>query len=146
MRQNMEIKELHNYTQKEYENLRQLMSELSDRLVMTQMDLMSVLRAPDSHLYVMTDDGKIIGCATLCVFYSPSGTKASIEDVVVASAYRGRRLGRQLVEHLLKEAKEFAPIEIQLTSKPVRFVANKLYQSLGFERKETNCYRMSVLF
>ncbi len=141
----MVIRELHNYTQEEYENLRQLMSELSDRLDLTQIDLMKVVKDPNSHLYVMTDDGKIIGCATLCVFYSPSGTKASIEDVVLASAYRGRRLGWQLVEHLLEEAKEFAPIEIQLTSKPVRVVANQLYQSLGFERKETNCYRMKIL-
>ncbi len=141
----MEIRELHNYTQKEYENLRQLMNELSERLDLTQLDLMWVLKAPNSHLYVMTDDGKIIGCATLCVFYSPSGAKASIEDVVVSSVYRGRRLGRQLVEHLLEEAKEFAPMEIQLTSKPARVAANGLYQSLGFERKETNCYRMSVL-
>ncbi len=141
----MEIRELHNYTQEEYENLRQLMSELSDRLVLTQTDLMMVLKDSNSHLYVMTDDGKIIGCATLCVFYSPSGAKASIEDVVVALAYRGRCLGRQLVEYLLKEAKEFAPMEIQLTSKPVRVVANGLYQSLGFERKETNCYRMKIL-
>ncbi len=141
----MEIRELLNYTQEEYENLRQLMSELSDRLVLTQMDLMMVIKDSNSHLYVMTDDGKIIGCATLCVFYSPSGAKATIEDVVVASAYRGRHLGRQLVEHLLEEAKVFAPIEIQLTSKPVRVVANGLYQSLGFERKETNCYRMKIL-
>ncbi len=140
----MEIRELHNFTQEGYENMRQLISELSDRLVLTQIELMMVLKAPDSHLYVMTDDGKIIGCATLCVFYSPSGAKASIEDVVVASAYRGHHLGRQLVEYLLKETKEFAPIEIQLTSKPLRVVANQLYQSLGFERKETNCYRMKI--
>ncbi len=142
----MEIRELHNYTQGEYENLRQLMNELSERVKLTQIGLMMVVKDPNSHLYVMTDDGKIIGCATLCIFYSPSGTKASIEDVVVASAYRERHLGRQLVEHILEEAKEFAPIEIQLTSKPVRVVANGLYQSLGFEKKETNCYRMSVLF
>ncbi len=88
MRQNMEIRELHNYTQEEYKNLSQLMSELSERLVLTQIDLMMVLKNPNSHMYVMTEDGKIIGCATLCVFHTPSGTKASIEDVVVASAYR----------------------------------------------------------
>ncbi len=140
----MEIRELHNYTLEEYENLRRLMNELSKRLVLTQTDLMKVVKDPNSHLYVMTDDGKIIGCATLCVFYSPSGAKASIEDVVVASAYRGRHLGRQLAEHLLEEAKTFAPIEIQLTSKPVRVAANGLYQSLGFERKETNSYRMNI--
>ncbi len=52
VRPNMEIRELHNYPQKEYEYLRQLMNELSERLDLTQLDLMRVLKAPDSHLYI----------------------------------------------------------------------------------------------
>ncbi len=139
------IKELNRYTQKQFESLRILMTELSPRLDLSQFDLMRVLRDQDSHLYVIMHGEQIIGCATLCVFHTPSGSKASIEDVVVASAYRGRHLGRQLVEHLVEEAREFAPIEIQLTSKPERVAANKLYQALGFEMKETNCYRMRIL-
>ena len=79
----MEIQELQNYTQAQFEDLKQLMSELSDRVNLTQTDLMLVLKDSNCHLYVILDDERIVGCATLCIFHSPTGTKASIEDVVV---------------------------------------------------------------
>ena len=140
----MEIQELLNYTQAQFEDLKQLMSELSDRVNFTQTDLMLVLKDTNCHLYVILESGRIIGCATLCVFHSPTGTKASIEDVVVSSAYRGQHLGKRLMEYVLEQAKAYAPIELHLTSNPMRVAANKLYQSLGFRRKETNCYQMTI--
>lgn len=140
----MEIQELHNYTQAQFEDLTQLMTELSDRVNFTQSDLMLVLRDCNCHLYVILDGEHIVGCATLCIFHSPTGTKASIEDVVVSSAYRGQHLGKQLMEYVLEQAKAYAPIELHLTSNPMRVAANKLYQSLGFQRKETNCYQMTI--
>ena len=195
IKDNMEIQELHNYSQAQFEDLKQLMSELmeqrvekecshslsrvateeakgqlSDRVNFTQTDLMLVLKDSNCHLYVILEsltpspssssaklrtgagEGRIIGCATLCVFHSPTGTKASIEDVVVSSAYRGQHLGKQLMEYVLEQAKEYAPmdstdsptVELHLTSNPMRVAANKLYQSLGFQRKETNCYQMLI--
>lgn len=97
----MEIQEFHNYTQPQFEDLKQLMSELSDRVQFTQTDLMLVLKDSNCHLYVVLDCNRIIGCATLGIFHSPTGTKASIEDVVVLSAYRDLHLGRQLMEYVL---------------------------------------------
>lgn len=154
IKNNMEIQELQDYTQAQYEDLKQLMSELSDRVNFTQTDLMSVLKDSNCHLYVIFDsltpspspkgEGRIIGCATLCVFHSPTGTKASIEDVVVSSAYRGQHLGKQLMEYVLEQAQAYAPIELHLTSNPMRVAANKLYLSLGFQKKETNCYQMTI--
>lgn len=144
IKDSMEIFELQNYTQAQFEDLKQLMSELSDRVNFTQTDLMLVLRDSNCHLYVVLESEHIVGCATLCVFHSPTGTKASIEDVVVSSAYRGQHLGKQLMEYVLEQAKAFAPIELHLTSNPMRFAANKLYQSIGFQKKETNCYQMMI--
>lgn len=144
IKNNMEIQELQNYTQTQYEDLKQLMSELSDRVNFTQTDLMLVLKDSNCHLYVILDYERIIGCATLCIFHSPTGTKASVEDVVVLSAYRGQHLGKKLMEQVLEQAKAYAPIELHLTSNPMRVAANKLYQSLGFQRKETNCYQMTI--
>ena len=141
----MEILELHDYTQAQFEDLKQLMSELSDRVNFSQTDLMLVLKDRNCHLYAVLDSERIIGCATLCVFHSPTGTKASIEDVVVSSAYRGQHLGKQLMGYVLEQAKAYAPIELHLTSNPMRVVANKLYQSLGFQKKDTNCYQMSIV-
>lgn len=158
----MEIQELQHYTQAQFKDLTQLMFELSDRVNFTQTDLMLVLKDSNSHLYVILDilplspssssakhrtgagEGRIIGCATLCVFHSPTGTKASIEDVVVSSAYRGQHLGKQLMEYVLDQAKAYAPVELHLTSNPMRVAANKLYKSLGFQKKETNCYQMMI--
>lgn len=120
------------------------MSELSDRVNLTPTDLMSVLKDSNCHLYVILDGERIVGCATLCVFYSPTGTKASIEDVVVSLAYRGQHLGKQLMEYVLEQAKAYAPVELHLTSNPMRVAANKLYQSLGFQKKGTNAYQMII--
>ena len=161
IKDNMEILELQNYTQAQFEDLKQLMTELSDRVNLTQTDLMLVLKDSNCHLYVILEsltpspcvshdckspkgEGRIIGCAALCVFHSPTGTKASIEDVVVSSAYRGQHLGKQLMKYVLEQAKAYAPIELHLTSNPMRVAANKLYQSLGFQKKETNCYQMMI--
>lgn len=140
----MEIQELRNYTQAQFDDLKHLMSELSERVNFTQTDLMLVLKDTNSHLYAILDDEHIVGCATLCIFHSPTGTKASIEDVVVSSDYRGQHLGKKLMEFVLDQARQFAPIELHLTSNPKRVAANKLYQSLGFQKKETNCYKMML--
>lgn len=139
---NMKIQELETYTQSQFEDLKRLMTELSDRVIFSEQKLADVLSDRNCHLYVVQENDRILGCATLCVFHSPTGAKASIEDVVVLSDYRGQHLGKQLMEHVLAEAQKLAPIELHLTSNPKRTVANILYQSLGFERKETNCYRM----
>ena len=140
----MEIQELQDYSQAQFEDLRHLMSELSDRVYFTQMGLLSVLKDSNCHLYVILDGEHIIGCATLCVFHSPTGAKASIEDVVVSSAYRGQHLGRRLMERVLSDAKGFGVQEVYLTSRPQRVAANGLYQALGFERKETNVYQLKI--
>ena len=144
IKNNMEIQELQNYTQTQYEDMKHLLSELSDRVNFSQADLMMVLKDSNCHLYAILDGERIVGCVTLCVFHSPTGTKASVEDVVVSSAYRGQHLGKQLMEYVLEQAKAFAPIELHLTSNPMRVAANKLYQSIGFQKKETNCYQMTI--
>lgn len=140
----MKIQELQHCTQAQFEDLNQLMSELSDRVIFTQTNLLLVLKDNNCHLYAIFDGEHIIGCATLCVFHSPTGTKVSIEDVVVSSAYRGQHLGKQLMEYVLEQAKAYAPIELYLTSNPMRVAANHLYQSIGFQKKETNCYQMTI--
>lgn len=160
---------MQSYNQAQFEDLKQLMSELmeqrvekecshslsrvatekakgqlSDRVNFTQIDLMQLLKDSNCHLYVVLDGERIVGCVKLCLFHSPTGTKASIEDVVVSSAYRGQHLGKQLMEYVLEQAKAYAPIELHLTSNPMRVAANQLYQSLGFLKKETNCYQMTI--
>lgn len=140
----IEIKELTNYSDVQLDELNGLLKELSDTASLDAFDLERVLGDRNCHLYVILKDMHMIGCATLCIFHSPTGTKASVEDVVVSSAYRGQHLGRRLMEHLMAQAQEYAPIQLQLTSRPSRIQANNLYRSLGFQQKETNCYTLML--
>ncbi len=140
----MEIRELHGCSPTQTEDLKRLMTELSDKVAFTFEKCMAVLEDANCHLYAIEEEEHVIGCASLCVFHSPSGTKASIEDVVVSSAYRGQHLGKQLMEYVIEQAKAFSPIELHLTSAPKRVEANGLYKSMGFQKKETNTYRLNL--
>jgi ribosomal protein S18 acetylase RimI-like enzyme len=78
---------------------------------------------------------------SLVVFSIPTGTKAWIEDVVVDERARGKGVGKELMNHALNVAKELGAKSADLTSRPSREAANKLYQAIGFEGRETNVYR-----
>ena len=140
----MDICELSQYEDDVYGQMQVLMRALSTRCVFSKEQLKAVIDDDNSVLFVASDGGKIVGCATLCIFHSPTGSKASIEDVVVHDEYRGRGIGRALMECVLNRARSLAPIELHLTSKPARVAANALYQTLGFVRKETNAYMLSL--
>ena len=98
----------------------------------------------NSHLYVIREEGRIVACACLCIYHQPFSTNATIESVVLSSKMRGKGLGRKLMEHLLAEAVRMNVDCIHLTSNPKRVAANALYQKMGFERKETNCYTKKI--
>ena len=134
------MEELINYSVHDFTDLSSLMQELSGNIVFTRESLERMLADPNSHLYVIREEGRIVACASLCIFHQPFSTDATIESVVVSSKMRGKGLGRKLMEHLLEEAARMTVDCIHLTSNPKREAANALYQKMGFERKETNCY------
>lgn len=138
------IIELNSLTDAQVQEVIALMEELDPTIKVTEEMVRRTVEAPGTHFFAVMDGEHIIGCASLCVFESPTGRKASIEDVVVASGYRGKHLGKQLMQHVIEYAKTLAPINLQLTSRPEREAANKLYQSLGFQKRETNAYRMEI--
>ena len=140
----MIIAELNTFTDAQVQEVIGLMGELDPTITVTAEMVKRTVEAPGTHFFAVTAEEHIIGCASLCVFESPTGRKASVEDVVVASAYRGQHLGKRLMQHVIEYAKTLAPINLQLTSRPERGEANKLYQSLGFQRRETNAYRMEI--
>ena len=94
-----------------------------------------------TRLYVAKEDDTIFGMLSLVVFSIPTGTKDWIEDVVVDERARGKGVGRELMNHALNVAKEMGAKSADLTSRPSREAANKLYQAIGFEGRETNVYR-----
>jgi len=80
---------------------------------------------------------------TLVVFRIPTGVRALIEDVVVSEEARGRGVGAALVDEALGLARQSGARTVDLTSRPTRVAANRLYERMGFERRETNCWRYS---
>ncbi len=139
------IVELNTLTDAQVQEVVALMGELDPTITVTPKMVKQAVEAPGTHFIAVTAEEHILGCASLCVFESPTGRKASVEDVVVASSYRGQHIGKQLMQHVNEYAKTLAPISLQLTSRPERVAANKLYQSLGFQKRETNAYRMEIL-
>ena len=141
----MEISELKAFSAQDVQDLDILMQELSSRLGMTEERLQCVVSAPDSHLFIAREeDGHIIGCATLVLYEAPSARKGFIEDVVVSSKHRRKHIAKDILMAILEYAADYKPIELQLTSKPERIAANLLYQTLWFERVNTNCYRIKL--
>jgi ribosomal protein S18 acetylase RimI-like enzyme len=88
--------------------------------------------------------GPIVGSLTLAVFRVPTGLRAWIEDVVVDETARGAGAGEALVLAAVARARAFGAKSVDLTSRPSREAANRLYQRLGFEARTTNVYRMAV--
>ena len=142
----MRIVELKSLSAAEEADLLALMRELNPEIPVTAELLRNAAGAAGTHLFaVVSDDGHLVGTASLCVYDSPTGRKASIEDVVVLQAYRGRHLGRDLMTHLIDYARtHLGDVDLHLTSQPKRGAANGLYRSLGFIQRETNVYKMSI--
>ena len=92
-------------------------------------------------LIARDESGRIVGSMTLAMFRIPTGLRAWIEDVVVDEDARGRGIGRVLNERALEIARDAGARTVDLTSRPSREAANRLYQRLGFVERETNVYR-----
>lgn len=128
-----------------YEAVRGLLGQLTTRTIsFTEEDYRKQLASPLSPLFLLVDGEAVMGMLTVGIYLSPTGSKAWIEDVVVDNAYRGQGLGKMLVAHAIDYCKRERIATLMLTSKPQRIAANALYQSLHFERKETNVYKMEM--
>lgn len=103
-----------------------------------------LLASPAVHQFIARDDGRIVGVATLVVFRIPTGLRAWIEDVVVDAAAGRRGIGRRLTEAMLDHARRLGCVTVDLTSRPSREAANRLYASVGFQQRETNVWRMTL--
>ena len=142
----MRYLELCTLTGSQIDDLLGLMKELNADLNVTAQQQQRSVASPGTRIFVAENDEKhIVGCATLCVFESPTGRKASVEDVVVLPAYRGQGIGRTLLQRIIDFAgNKLSPIDLRLTSNPSSTEANSMYQALGFVQRDTNVYMMKL--
>ena len=113
----------------------------------TETELAAICESEASVLLVAVDrdaGDQILGSLTLAWFRIPTGVRAWIEDVVVDESARGRGVGELLNRAALDRARELGARTVDLTSRPSREAANRLYRRLGFVPRDTNVYRFSL--
>jgi ribosomal protein S18 acetylase RimI-like enzyme len=123
--------------------VRRLLPQLSENASEPEAnDVETVVNAPATTLFVARDDGgRIVGMLTLAAFRLPSGVRAWIEDVVVDEDARRSGAGRALVEAAVELAREAGATNVDLTSRPSRESARRLYETMGFEERSTTVFR-----
>jgi ribosomal protein S18 acetylase RimI-like enzyme len=125
-----------------FQAFQRLVPQLTNNNPPPSLDLLTALvdSKASTLLVARADDGFILGAATLTVYLVPTGTRAIIEDVIVDGSVRGQGIGEALVRRCLEIAREKGASAVTLTSNPKREAANRLYQRMGFLRRETNAY------
>ena len=138
----IEISELIEADENTLSSVNHLLPQLSRSAQMITLDRLQTLVSSDcSRLYLAKEGDHIHGMLSLVVFPIPTGTKAWVEDVVVDGGARGKGVGKSLMRHAMDEARRLGAKAVDLTSRPSREAGNKLYQSLGFQVRQTNVYR-----
>lgn len=141
----MDIIEVTEVTDELVEAFDRLIPQLSSSNPPPSREFLSqIVSSEASHLLIATEDGVIYGSLTLVVFPIPTAIRAWIEDVVVDGDARGKGVGAALNTAALTMAKDLGAATVDLTSRPSREAANRLYKRLGFEARETNVYRYKI--
>jgi ribosomal protein S18 acetylase RimI-like enzyme len=121
-----------------------LLPQLSSASPPSAAELAEVVDSAATSLLVAREGDAVLGTLTLAVFRIPTGVRAWIEDVVVHETARGRGIGEGLTLRAVALAREAGARSVELTSRPTREAANRLYRRLGFEERETNVFRLNL--
>jgi ribosomal protein S18 acetylase RimI-like enzyme len=103
--------------------------------------LAGIVGSPAVTLLVARAEGTIVGTLTLAMFPTPTGIRAWIEDVVVDEVARGRGIGEALMTEAIGLARAAGARTVDLTSRPARHAAGRLYERAGFAERDTRVYR-----
>ena len=109
-----------------------------------ESELREIVASDATRLLIARVDGEIMGSLTLALFRIPTGMRAWIEDVVVDERARGRGVGELLNREALTVAGLAGARTVDLTSRPSREAANRLYKRIGVIQRDTNVYRYSL--
>jgi ribosomal protein S18 acetylase RimI-like enzyme len=127
------------------EALERLIPQLSSSATVPSTDeLLEIVTTDGTFLLIARDGVRIVGTLTLVTFRIPSGARAWIEDVAVDSQARGKGVGEALSREAIRIAASRNVRTVELTSRPSREAANRLYRRIGFEPRETNVYRYTI--
>lgn len=122
------------------------MKHLSPAKSLPTQDDLILLVEPESpaSLFVARIDERIVGMVILVEFMTPTGWKARIEDVVVLPEYMGKGIATALMNSATDASRNGVATNLDLTSRPSRTAAHRLYKKLGFEERQTTVYRYKL--
>ena len=128
---------------KDDEEIKKLLKQLTSNKI--NFNIKQILKDKNCNCLVVEDGGRIVGFGALVLNVVPCrGYIAKIEDMVIDEKYRGQGLGKKLMQELIKIAKKKKIKIVNLTSRPKRVGAIKLYKSLGFKLLETNLFKLEL--
>lgn len=109
-------------------------------------DVKKIIKEPSNSLFIAREavGGKIVGMLTLVVLNALFAKKGVFEDIVVDKNYRGKGIATRLINEAINKARNEKLSCIDFTSRPEKVAANNLYQHLGFEKRDTNVYRIKL--
>ena len=140
----MHIETASEVTEELHQALQRLIPQLgAHKVPPSKEELRDLLEAPSSILLVARNpdrDSPIVGILCLTIYRVPTGLRSIIEDMVVDSNARRKGIGEALVQHAIELARETGAGNVSLSSNPGREAANQLYQSMGFQLRQTNPY------
>jgi ribosomal protein S18 acetylase RimI-like enzyme len=138
----IEVDAVRQVTDELVEACRRLLPQLSSAAAALDADeLARIVDHQANTLLVARDQGAIVGMLTLVTFPLPSGLRGRIEDVVVDQEARGHGVGTALTMAAIDLARQEGARNVDLTSRASRVAANRLYQRLGFQLRDSNVYR-----
>ncbi|KAI7902901.1 acyl-CoA N-acyltransferase [Cokeromyces recurvatus] len=127
------------------DQLLSLLKQLSSSSSITSQTILDAIQNPNLTLLVATWDEQIVGTASMITLACMTGVRVHLEDVVVDSHFRGKGVATLLVNNIIERAKKIVGAKtLDLTSRPEREAANRLYRNLGFLKRDTNVYRLNL--
>jgi GNAT superfamily N-acetyltransferase len=98
-------------------------------------------------LFVLRDQGRVAGMANLLITVSTAeGCRVAVlEDVIVRDGYRGKGLGRRLVEQVLAWAGMEGMARVTLLADRDNKAAVGFYRELGFDRSHMVVLRRRLI-
>jgi len=140
----MYLEKVSEVTHELHQALQRLVPELGvHKIPPTFEELKELINSRSSTLLIARDpdeNGPIAGVLCLSIYRVPTGLRSIIEDVIVDENMRRRGIGEALMRHAIELARAEGAEGVSLTSNPKREAANLLYQSMGFQLRQTNPY------
>jgi ribosomal protein S18 acetylase RimI-like enzyme len=139
----VDVQEIHEATDEVVSAFHRLLPQLSRSAAPLDRPAVDRMVSHDANtMFVARVDGEIVGMLTLVMVPIPSGLRARIEDVVVDSGARGRGVATALTVAAMEAAQAAKARTVDLTSRPERDSAGRLYERLGFRERDSRVYRL----